>query len=249
MRSTISLTVLGAVLAAAPAIAQSNPAPTPPPVAPVAPPPAPTPPRQRMDVRRPRLFLDDSAYRNRATLGMSLSSTGSKRDTLGVFVTRVVPGGPAERVGIIEGDRIASINDVSLRLSNVDLDDPYAAGLPAHRISRTVEKLTAGNSVRLRVYGNGRFRDVNVTTGKMSDVYTGHDRMMMFSLNGMDGLDTIGPAMSALGPELDKIGPAMERIGPELEKIGPRIRVEMKHAMDEMPRDIHVELDRERSEP
>ena len=44
---------------------------------------------------------------NRAALGIELRPTGTRRDTLGVFVAAVTPRGPAETAGIIEGDRIA----------------------------------------------------------------------------------------------------------------------------------------------
>jgi hypothetical protein len=46
----------------------------------------------------------DSAMAKRAALGIELRSTGTKRDTLGVFVEAVTPKGPAELAGIVEGD-------------------------------------------------------------------------------------------------------------------------------------------------
>src|SRR3954467_7221107 len=57
----------------------------------------------------------DSAMAKRAALGIELRATGTRRDTLGVFVEAVTPKGPAESAGIIEGDRIAAINGVDLR--------------------------------------------------------------------------------------------------------------------------------------
>ena len=45
----------------------------------------------------------------RAAIGLQLRATGTRRDTLGVFVDAVTPKGPAEAAGIIEGDRIAAI--------------------------------------------------------------------------------------------------------------------------------------------
>src|SRR4051812_541186 len=38
----------------------------------------------------------DSAMANRAALGLELRATGTRRDTLGVFVEAVTPKGPAE---------------------------------------------------------------------------------------------------------------------------------------------------------
>lgn len=106
----------------------------------------------------------------RAALGIQLGATGSVRDTLGIFVTHVTPKGPAETAGIIEGDRIASINGVDLRLSAADAGDSYAAGLPARRLTREVRKLAPGGVASLRVYSGGRIRHVRVTAGRASDL-------------------------------------------------------------------------------
>ena len=105
----------------------------------------------------------DSAMMKRAALGLQLSPTGTARDTLGVFVSSVTPKGPAENAGIIEGDRIVSINGVDLRVAAGDIEDGYASGLPSHRLQREVAKLTPGSRVNVRVYSGGRIRDVQVT--------------------------------------------------------------------------------------
>src|SRR5215207_5151720 len=47
---------------------------------------------------------------DRAVLGLTPASSAGKRDTLGVMVQSLASGGPAEKAGIEEGDRIASIN-------------------------------------------------------------------------------------------------------------------------------------------
>lgn len=112
----------------------------------------------------------DSAMMKRAALGMQLSPTGSARDTLGVFVAAVTPKGPAENAGVVEGDRIVSINGVDLRVAPGDVEDGYASGLPSHRLSREVAKLTPGSRVNLRVYSGGRVRDVQVTAARASDL-------------------------------------------------------------------------------
>jgi len=115
----------------------------------------------------------DSAMMKRAALGIQLSSTGSLRDTLGVFVARVTPKGPAESAGIFEGDRIVSINGVDLRVNPADAGDSYASGLPSRRLTREVGKLSPGNVATLRVFTGGRIRDVRVTAGRASDLRDG----------------------------------------------------------------------------
>lgn len=111
----------------------------------------------------------DSVMMKRAILGVQLSSTGSMRDTIGVFITRVTPKGPAENAGIIEGDRIVSINGVDLRVNAADAGDSYASDLPSRRLSREVKKMSPGSIATLRVSSGGRIRDVRVTAGKASD--------------------------------------------------------------------------------
>src|SRR5262245_34425007 len=64
----------------------------------------------------------------RAMLGISTSSSG-RRDTLGLLVTSVGAGSPAEKAGLEEGNRLVSINGVSLRLSREDADDDYMQGV------------------------------------------------------------------------------------------------------------------------
>src|ERR1700694_2084161 len=138
-----------------------------------------------------RAFLRmDSAMAKRAALGIELRATGTRRDTLGVFVEGVTPKGPAENAGIIEGDRIAAINGVDLRTPVADIDDSFSSEVASHRLTREVQKLTPGSRVTLRVYSGGRFRDVQVVAGKSSDVmrfgnhfrtgFPGDDGMMEF---------------------------------------------------------------------
>ncbi|MGK2933998.1 MAG: PDZ domain-containing protein, partial [Gemmatimonadaceae bacterium] len=67
-----------------------------------------------------RVMVVDSATQNRATLGLMLGGSPTKRDTLGVFVDGVAEDGPAERAGIYEGHRIAFINNVDVRASAAD---------------------------------------------------------------------------------------------------------------------------------
>jgi hypothetical protein len=116
-------------------------------------------------------FADmDSALKKRAALGLQLSSTGSLRDTIGVFIARVTPKGPAETAGVVEGERIVSINGVDLRLNSADAGDSYASGLATRRLTREVQKLAPGARVNLRVWSGGRVRDVQVTAGSAYDL-------------------------------------------------------------------------------
>ena len=154
-------------------------------------------------------FRTDSAMAKRAALGLELRATGTRRDTLGVFVEAVTPKGPAETAGIIEGDRIAAINGVDLRTAAGDVEDSYTNGLAAHRLGREVQKLTPGTRVTLRVYSGGRTRDVQVTAGKASDLMRfggfnfrvpGPGGMMEF--NGPGGPDMMISPEMLMGPDM-----------------------------------------------
>lgn len=127
----------------------------------------------------------DSLLMKRAAIGVQLSPTGTARDTIGVFVSRVTPKGPAENAGIVEGDRIVSINGIDLRVNAADAGDSYAAGLPTRRLTREVEKLSPGATINLRVWSGGRHRDVQVTAGRASDLRERTGLGMFF--DGMPG--------------------------------------------------------------
>ena len=116
-------------------------------------------------------MVNDSALLNRATLGVTLSPTGNRRDTLGIFISSVATDGPAERAGVYEGDRIAAINGVDVRTQASDADDSYLAGVAQRRLTLELRKLTPGQRVNLRVWSGGRYKDVQVTTGRYQDVY------------------------------------------------------------------------------
>src|SRR5436190_11878582 len=91
-------------------------------------------------------FGDDDE--NRAVIGIT-TSTGSRRDTLGVLVSSVTAGGPAEKAGLEEGNRIASINGVNLKVAAADVDDWDMSSIMSRRLTRELGKLKAGDDVEL----------------------------------------------------------------------------------------------------
>lgn len=109
---------------------------------------------------------DDS----RSAVGVSVTGAGNARDTLGLFVSSVVTLGPAEKAGVVEGERIAAVNGVNLRVPKEDLDDPQARRARVSRFIREVQKVAPGGTVTLRVVGGGRTRDVQVQTVRGSEL-------------------------------------------------------------------------------
>ena len=179
-------------------------------------------------------FKRDSVLEKRAALGLELRSTGTRRDTLGVFVEAVTPKGPAETAGIVEGDRIAAINGVDLRTAAADADDSYATGLASRRLTREVQKLTPGTRVTLRVRSGGRYRDVQVTTGKASEVMRLGGGRFEFRMP-MDGMEFGGPNMMMIGPEMRMMREQMPMLRKQLE---PMLREQLEPMLRERMRDL-----------
>ncbi len=153
---------------------------------------------------------------DRAVLGLTIASTGSARDTLGVFVQAVTKDGPAEKAGIIEGDRIAAINGVSLRVAREDAEDGGVGASRVERLSREVSKLKAGESAELTVITAGRSRTVRVNAVKASDLPDGGGELeLMRSLvpGMMQGMTPGDVRMRTMprNPDVRIIRPEMRR--------------------------------------
>jgi C-terminal processing protease CtpA/Prc len=86
-----------------------------------------------------------------AVIGITTSGAASSRDTLGVLVNSVRTASPAEKAGIEEGNRIASVNGVSLKLAPADVGDDDMAGVMTRRLTREIDKLKPGD-IDLHVY-------------------------------------------------------------------------------------------------
>ena len=170
---------------------------------------------------------------DRAAIGVGLVANGSRRDTAGVFVQYVIEGGPAERSGIVEGERIASINGVDLRVAREDAGDARAAAARVDRLHREVEKLKPGESAALVVVSGGRSRTVTVTAVKASEVRG--DRGFAFSFGPGGG--------SFIRDEIDlEVPRAMEELRRELPRAMEELRRELPRAMDEVRRSLRQQV-------
>jgi len=138
----------------------------------------------------------------RAALGLSVSGSTSPRDTLGLLVQSVAAGGPAERAGIEEGDRLASINGVSLRVSPADAGDFDIGNAMSRRLTRELSRVRPGDEVDLRVYSGGRMRTVHATTIDSDSLY-GRRRLARAD---MDDRPTLGFGIGSTGSRRDSLG-------------------------------------------
>jgi serine protease Do len=155
-----------------------------------------------------------AAMDDRPALGFGIGSSGSRRDTLGVLVMSVPDSTPAARASLEEGNRIAAVDGVNLRVAPEDAGDPYMGRVKAQRLQREIAGLTPGSDVMLRVYANGQFRDVKLTVARSGDLPRSASRMMILGGSGFD-FPAIAP-MSPMSP--------MSRMAPMANE-GPRMRI------------------------
>jgi S1-C subfamily serine protease len=124
-------------------------------------------------------------WEDRATLGLGYATTGSKRDTLGIFVMNVEDEGPAAKAGVEEGARIQAINGVDLRVAREDAGDELVSQTKMNRFEREMNKLKAGDAVDLRVYQNGQSKNLKVTTVPASELHRGGRARVIRGTPGM----------------------------------------------------------------
>lgn len=153
----------------------------------------------------PRIYsYSSSSDDDRPRIGVA-TGPGGKRDTLGLLVTDVTRQGPAEKAGIEEGDRLQSINGVSLRLSSVDLEDDEMLGVGTRRLIRELGKVKAGDEVDLRVYREGQVRSVKVKTTTADELRP--ERVSVSSLRRDAGeRPSLGIGLGSSGSRRDTLG-------------------------------------------
>jgi S1-C subfamily serine protease len=96
------------------------------------------------------------------TLGITVSTSGTDRDTLGLLAAAVTPGGPAERGGIDPGNRLAEVNNVSLRIDPADVGRRESEEAAMRLLAREVQATQPGDYVRFRLFGAGRYRTMAI---------------------------------------------------------------------------------------
>ncbi|CAN5769176.1 hypothetical protein BH11GEM1_BH11GEM1_10190 [soil metagenome] len=168
--------------------------------------------------RRGAVSMTRSDRDDRAAIGIMLGNTGSRRDTLGVLVMGVTDSTPAARAGLEEGNRIAAVNGVNLRVAREDAGDHGIGSTKAERLQRAISDLKPGDNVTLKVYANGQFRDVSMKTARAGDLPRSSAAMLMG--DGFTGLMRAMPAMPRM-----PAGPQMERLRMELPRAMEQMRM------------------------
>src|SRR5262245_45700584 len=158
-------------------------------------------------MRTARRELED-----RPALGLSLSATGSRRDTLGMLVVRVTTDGPAEKAGIIEGDRVSAINGVSLRVAAEDAGDGYMSSARMNRYRRELTKTSVGEDVELRVLSNGQSKTIRIKPVRAGDLPRDRGSVMIIG-DGAVSIGDVFPALPAIAiPPIPPMPPRAPRV-------------------------------------
>ena len=124
----------------------------------------PTVERTRITTPRAYSYSYDDAPAHRAALGVVTTATGTARDTLGLMITSITKGSPAEKAGLEEGNRIAAINGVSLKVNAADVEDGEMTNALTRRLVRELAKSKPGDEVELKIYRDGRTQTIKVKT-------------------------------------------------------------------------------------
>lgn len=190
------------------------------------------------------------AAEERASLGISIGSSGSLRDTLGLLVMSLTESGPAEKAGIEEGTRIQSIDGIDLRVPRDDAEDGVIANTRSRRLTRALQAKKAGDEVELRLYSGGQTRTVRVKTVRAADLPRGGRFFFERGMAPMPPMPLMMPrrpmpprapgggfgfqfddddiVIHNVDPDGIHIEVDGERIGRELRRIGPEIRARMR---------------------
>lgn len=139
----------------------------------------------------------------RAALGITTSGSSTARDTLGLLVASVIANSPAERAGIEEGNRLAAINGVNLKVAAVDAGDWEMGNAMSRRLTRELGKLRPGDEVELRVYSSGQTRTVRVKTVDSDSLY---GRRRYARASDDEDRPTLGISIGATNSRRDTLG-------------------------------------------
>lgn len=181
----------------------------------------------------------------RPVIGMSVSATGSRRDTLGMMVVRVTTDGPAEKAGIIEGDRVTAINGVSLRVASEDAGDGYMSSARMNRYRRELAKVSVGEDVELRVISGGQTKTIKVKPVRASDLPRERGGMMIIGdgagafggdfFNGMPPMAI--PPVPAVAPRAPRVFEFDGNLNDGIRmRLDPRARIEIQEKAQDAAR-------------
>ena len=140
----------------------------------------------------------------RRVLGLSVSFSATARDTLGILVSSVVPGGPGELAGVNEGSRLGEVNGLSLRLAPEEVGQSGVDQIVMRGLIRQLRAVRPGDSVLVRVFTAGRYRTVRVPTAAPVSA-TSNDNLERLARNERDARVAPTPTLSTIIEALGRI--------------------------------------------
>ena len=141
---------------------------------------------------------------DRPRLGVSTRTTGM-RDTLGLMVESVTEGGPADKAGIEEGDRLQSVDGVNLRLTRDDAEDEGMGDLATRRLTRQLGKHKAGDEVEIRLYRDGQAKTVRAKLVDVDDLEP-RTRTLSGLRTSLNNRSVLGVSLGGTGSRRDTLG-------------------------------------------
>jgi serine protease Do len=142
---------------------------------------------------------------HRAAIGIGTTTTGTLRDTLGLMITSITKGSPAEKAGLEEGNRVAAINGVSLRVNKADVEDGEMSNALTRRLTRELSKSKPGDEVELSVYRGGRTSTVKLKTADSDSLFKRVDYVRQ-TREEMENRPTLGFSIGRTGSRRDTLG-------------------------------------------
>ena len=118
-------------------------------------------------------------------IGVTTTQESARSDTLGLLIDDVRRDSPAAKAGLKSGDRLQTVNGVSLRADKADAGERDYDGVLNRRLSCEIEKGEAGKAIELRVYSEGRSRTVSVIPVKMREL-DGSSESNVFTISRRD---------------------------------------------------------------
>ena len=104
-----------------------------------------------------------SMITGRRSVGLGFAQRGSMRDTAGLLIISITSGSPAEKAGLAEGDRVASVDGIDVRVPAVDAGNRDGVEARIARFRRAIEAARDSQPIRLELLSEGRRRTVTLT--------------------------------------------------------------------------------------
>jgi len=192
---------------------------------------------------RPQIYMTSSATARRV-LGVGLAQRGSMRDTAGLLITSITDGGAADKAGLVEGDRIVSVDGIDLRVPAVDAGGPDAVEARVSRLRRALDAAKDSQPVRLELLSEGRRRTVSVTPTRE----TGRSGFSISPAQVQGMASDIRASVNRTFELSDDVRREMERVRVEIERStrdGRAMRIEDR---DDADTDADVRIERRRDD-